>query len=161
MRTALISTFVMLQLVGCSGPMGPIPGKELEGIATPWPADWTFTEDIENVLLQTNPQDPYSVTVWGVHQNSNFYIAGANPDSNWVENIQRDGQVVLSVENKLYNALAMTVTDAEELSSVLTLFVGKYEIEPDSTFIEDGGVLFRLSPTVASVSSSPEPTHTQ
>ncbi len=152
MRAAISIVFSIAFLGACSGPMGPIPGDALEGEETPWPADWAFTDSIENVLLETNPGDPYSVTVWGVQQNGHFYIAGSSSRSNWVENIQEDNAVILSVEHKLYNALATEVTDMEEQLSILQLYIHKYEIEPDGNFIEDGGILFKLSPPASALS---------
>lgn len=126
--------------------MGPIPGDELEGEVTPWPADWLFTEAIENVLLETNPDDPYSVTVWGVEHNGKFYVAAGSSDSSWVEHIQRNNAVVLSIEHKLYAAFAEIVTNMDEIDRVMARYVTKYEIEPDGNFIEDGGILYRLTP---------------
>ena len=49
-------------LSSCGAPLGPIPGGKLQGITEPWPKDWSHAEDVDNVLLETNPSDPYSVT---------------------------------------------------------------------------------------------------
>ena len=56
-KTFLVLTSIIL-VCACSGPMGPIAGGALEGTPTPWPDDWAFTDEIENVLLETNPEDP-------------------------------------------------------------------------------------------------------
>ena len=70
-----------LMLSACDGPMGPIAGGKLEGAQQPWPDNWQFTENTENVLLETNPTDPYSVTLWGVAIGETFYVVAARPKS--------------------------------------------------------------------------------
>ena len=55
MRNAVLVLFSLALASACSGPMGPIPGGELQGTPAPWPEDWSYTDDIENVLLQTRP----------------------------------------------------------------------------------------------------------
>jgi hypothetical protein len=66
---------LMAVLIGaCGAPLGPIPGGALDGDLTPWPDDWLHAEECENVLLQTNPVEPYSVTIWGVGIDQAFYV---------------------------------------------------------------------------------------
>lgn len=141
-------TFLMLASItlvcACSGPMGPIAGGELEGTPTAWPEDWTFTDAIENVLLQTNPDDPYSVTVWMVVDDNAPYVAAASTDSRWARNMRNDSRVVLSVEGMLYEASAVTVTTRDDIDRVIRAYLDKYEIESTEDFVQEGGVLFRL-----------------
>ena len=54
----------------------------------PWPTDWAIAEDCENVLLETNPAKPYSVTIWGVGDEQNFYVAAGKQSSRWAQNIE-------------------------------------------------------------------------
>ena len=132
---------------GCGAPMGPIPGGTLEGPEAGWPEDWKFTDEIENILLETNPEDPYSVTLWGVAVEEHFYVAGASSDSTWVAHILRQSDVRLAVNDMLYAGRAIRVTDAQELRAVGDAYTAKYEIDTSesSTFIEDGGIIFRLT----------------
>ena len=125
--------------------MGPIPGGELEGEEKAWPADWSFSDDIENILLETNPDDPYSVTVWGVYVGSEIYITGATEESQWVKNLMTNPAARISVEGDLYRARAQQV--ASEDPRILEAYVKKYGIEPEEAeeFMEQGGILFRLS----------------
>ena len=62
-------------LSSCGAPLGLIPGGKLEGELSPWPANWDHAEDCENVLLETDPADPYSVTIWGVGVKDEFSSA--------------------------------------------------------------------------------------
>lgn len=127
--------------------MGPIPGGALEGEAKTWPEDWAFTTNVENILIETNPQDPYSVTLWGVEQGGHFYVGGTSEKSRWVKNLIKHGYVVLSISGSLYAGRATEVTDRDEVHAVLDRYVTKYDFEfrEDDNFIEDEGILFRLS----------------
>ena len=64
--------------------MGPIPGGTLEGPELPWPADWTFTDSLENILLETRLEDPYSVTLYGVYKEKNFYVVCVHERSRYI-----------------------------------------------------------------------------
>ena len=70
-----------LLLGACGAPLGPIPGGKLQGELSPWPANWKHAENCENVLLETAPADPYSVTIWGVGIQDQFFV-GASKRSN-------------------------------------------------------------------------------
>ena len=72
--------FVSLAVIAC-GPIWMIPGGELSGTVVPVPADWSFSDAIEIVQLETNPDDPYSVNVWGVGVGPIFYVASASESS--------------------------------------------------------------------------------
>lgn len=129
----------------CSGPIGPIAGGELEGIKKTWPEEWTFAEDQENVLLQTNPSDPYSVTVWGVSIADNFYVASSDRDAVWASNLARDPEVVLSIEGNLYAGSAQRVTNQNEVAQVLEKYSLKYDFYLDESG-EANGIIYRLNP---------------
>ena len=146
MRKTLLVMASITLLCACSGPMGPIAGGKLEGTQTAWPEDWTFTNKIENVLLETNPDDPYSVTVWMVVDDNQPYVAAASTDSQWARNMHADGRVVLSVEGKLYAASAQAMTNREVIDRIIGAYLLKYEIETQEDFVQEGGVLFRLDP---------------
>lgn len=146
MRKAFLVLASITLVCACSGPMGPIAGDELEGTATPWPDNWAFTDKIENVLLETNPDDPYSVTVWMVTEDNIPYIAAASTDSKWARNMRENPKVVLSVEGMLYSATASSVTARDEIDRVVQAYLVKYEIESQEDFVQEGGVLFRLQP---------------
>jgi hypothetical protein len=126
--------------------MGPIPGGELEGTQSAWPQDWSYTNDIENILLQTRPLDPYSVTIWIVVDDGVPYIAAGDMDSTWAKAILENPEIILSVEGKLINARASRVTSTEEVLKVADHYVTKYEMEQEDFTGEEDGILFRLSP---------------
>jgi hypothetical protein len=125
--------------------MGPIAGGVLEGEVAAWPSDWSFTSEIDNVLLETNPDDPYSVTVWGVAHEGSFFVAAAQKDNQWAQYIAQNENVRLSIEGVLYDARAIAITDVDEIKAVSPSYIQKYEIEYEGNFIEEG-TLYRLEP---------------
>lgn len=145
MRKALLALASVTLVCACSVPMGPIAGGKLEGTPTSWPEDWLFTDEVENVLLETNPDDPYSVTVWMVVDNNQPYVAAASTESQWARNMRENPHVILSVEGRLYEAAAATVTTRDEIDRVIQAYLVKYEIESQEDFVQEGGVLFRLT----------------
>ncbi|XOV83891.1 MAG: hypothetical protein ACFHXK_02005 [bacterium] len=146
MRNAIVALFGLFILSGCSGPLGPIAGGELEGKPIQWPEDWSYTNDIENVLLQTNPEDPYSVTIWIVVADGVPYIAASDSDARWVRNIQENPEVILSVDGKLINARTSQVVVQNEIYKVAEQYVQKYEMEQEEFVEAEDGIAFRLSP---------------
>ncbi|NOX51468.1 MAG: hypothetical protein GXP16_13180 [Gammaproteobacteria bacterium] len=138
----LISTGL---LCACSHPMGPVAGGKLEGELTPWTSDWTFSDSVEYIFLETNPTDPYSVTLWGVHYGDNFYVAAANQESTWAANIQQDAKIVLLINDKLFKGRAQAVTAADEFHNVIAAYLKKYDIETEEDFAEEDGMLYRLT----------------
>lgn len=146
MRNAVVALLSLFIISACSGPMGPIAGGELEGTPSGWPEDWTYTDEIENVLLQTNPMDPYSVTIWIVVDDGVPYVAAGDPDSTWAANILQNPEVILSVEGKLINARANRVMSTQEVLKVADQYVKKYEMDQEDFTEQENGTLFRLSP---------------
>ena len=146
MTRALFTLACVGALYGCSGPMGPVAGGKLEGEVAPWPEDWGLSDNVENVLLETRPNDPYSVTLWGVYRDRDFIVGAAELDNRWAQNILADPRVVLAIEGVLYEGRAELVSATDENTAIADLFMRKYEIEDWEEFTGDReGAFFRIS----------------
>ena len=144
-RHLALCLLATLFLAGC-GPLVMIPGGELSGEVKPPPSDWSFTDEIDNVQLETRPEDPYSVNVWAVAANDAIYIAsGDGADAGWAKNIAEDSRVRLRVGDDIYEMKAEQTTDEAELDAFLVSAQEKYDFEPDPEDREEA-VLFRLTP---------------
>jgi hypothetical protein len=135
-----LSAFI---LVGCE-PMGPIPGGQLSGEVKPIPDNWSAYSGVELLQLETRPDDPYSLNIWGVGLGKDYYIAsGGGGESSWVDHIIDNPEVRLRIENTIFQLKAVRVTDEEELGLVLKRYKEKYEMEAQG---EDAAQawLFRL-----------------
>lgn len=135
-------TLVAIFLGACGAPLGPIPGGELDGDITPWPKDWQQAEDCENVLLQTNPENPYSVTIWGVGIGREFYVGASKRSHQWALYMERDPRVTLEVDGKLYRAIAQRVSEPATTQLVAARFIAKYDMDPES--LKGNGAFYRL-----------------
>ena len=75
MKRSIRLAFAVAALsLGCGGPVVMLPGGKLSGTVQPPPADWAFSDDVDNIQLETRPDDPYSVNLWGVGVGATFYI---------------------------------------------------------------------------------------
>ena len=140
----------LLLALGC-GPLVMVPGGELSGTVKPVPVDWSFTDSVETVQLETRPDDPYSVNVWGVAASGGFYIAsGRGESAAWAKHISADPRVRLRVGEDVYELSAVRTTDEAEMNAFLEAAKKKYEdFEPDEEQRQEA-ILFRLEPRTQS-----------
>ena len=132
-----------LLLTACD-PVFMLPGGELSGTAAAAPQDWSFTDAIKTVQLETQPHDPYSVNIWMTRAGDEIYIhAGANR-ARWVEHIEADSNVRLRIATAIYPLDAERVTDAAEFAAFSTAYEAKYDRRPRNENVAEA-YLFRLS----------------
>ncbi|MEM7413612.1 MAG: hypothetical protein AAF430_25490 [Myxococcota bacterium] len=136
--------------IGC-GPIGPFPGGRLAGDVQPFPSAWTNWANIENYQLETNPEDPHSINIWGVVVESQFYIptslilgTDVPAERTWVENVGRDPRVRLRAGDTVFELLAVRVEDPAEREAARDALIAKYEIDRDAH--SEGAWVFRLDP---------------
>ena len=142
LRSLLLLALLWVPL-GC-GPFVMFPGGALSGDVTALPASWAFTDAVDTVQLETNPDDPYSVNVWGVAAGDTFYIAG-DRDNQWAQNIRANPNVRLRVDGRIYELTARETRDDADLDAFMAAVKRKYDYEPD-TEQRGRASLFRLSP---------------
>ena len=131
-----------LLLTACGPSLLVVSGGQLRGTLASAPvSDWGFTDDVRRVQLETRPEAPYSVHIYGVSSGDAFYIAsqgwrqlfgGSGGNARWVGYIAADPRVRLRVGKTLYERKAMRVEDKTELALVRALFQKKYDSDPDS-----------------------------
>lgn len=142
MIARLIALSTLALVVGC-GPFLLLPGGQLDGVATPAPSDWGFTDEVDTVQLETRPEDPYSVNIWAVGTGPLLYVhAGANR-SRWVENMEADPDVRVRVDEALYELRASRVEGADEFARFADAYETKYGSRPRNEDVGEA-YLFRL-----------------
>jgi hypothetical protein len=138
-RWAWVSVMVAL-LVACE-PTGPMPGSTLGGNVTDVPSNWEHIDDVEVVQLETRGR--YSINLWGVVTNNQFYVASSRGDSaRWAKAIAKDSAVRLRVGANIYELMAVKITEQSERLAVAERFHDKYDLEPETDFPD--ATLFRL-----------------
>ncbi len=148
LAVALLATTL---LAAACGPVGPFPGGELGGDPTPAPSDWGFMTDVDQVQIETRPDEPYSVNTWIYGSGDRLYvptslILGASDptERQWVRNVVEDDRVRLRVEGRVYELRARRVTDPVELEKARAKLLEKYEVEDDEH--AQAAWIFRLEP---------------
>jgi hypothetical protein len=133
-------------------PNGRRPGLWLKGDLVTIPVtDWSFTDHVQNVKIQTNAWYllPHSVTINCVSYKGqlyldSFYAAGLKypHGRSWNEDIARDPRVRIKIGNQLYDRTLALVTDPAEQDAVNEAKFRKYpdlKLPPGGTI-----VLFRV-----------------
>ena len=133
----LVLAAVVLFATACSGPFLLLPGGELEGEVAPVPTDWSFTDDVSTIQIETNPSDPYSVNIWATAMDGALYLhAGANR-ATWVEYLEADPRLRIKVEAQLYELAARRVTEEAEFGRFADAYERKYGVRPRNESVSE------------------------
>jgi len=124
-------------------PLIGFPGGALSGTERTKPTDWSAVADLGTIQLETRPDDPYSVNLWGVGIGADFYVATRPEGTTWTENILADARVRLRVGADVFPLVAVRVNDAAERKRVSEAYVVKYDANLDEN-IGDEGLIYRL-----------------
>ncbi|MBB84827.1 MAG: hypothetical protein CL931_13550 [Deltaproteobacteria bacterium] len=129
-RTILALSVIALSMSACSRPFVFFPGGQLAGEVAPPPADWSFTDEISTIQIETNPADPYSVNIWVLELEGALYLhAGANRAA-WVEHLEADPRLRIKVDETIYELVSARVTDADEFARFAEKYEEKYGGRP-------------------------------
>ena len=150
----LLGLVVLVAVARVTGfePSARRPGLWLKGELVTTPVtDWSFTDKVQNVKIQTNSRYllPHSVTINCVSYKGqlyldSFYAAGLTypHGRSWNENVARDPHVRIKIGNQLYDRTLALVTDPVERDAVNEAKFRKYpdlKLPPGGTI-----VLFRV-----------------
>jgi hypothetical protein len=138
----LILGSLLFSLVACD-PVVMIRGGKLSGETRPVPGDWSFADEVETVQLETRPEAPYSVNIWGVSFDGNFYVVAGKPDNAWAGYIAVDDRVRLRIDETIYEMRAERDDTPEARERFLAAAKAKYDFEPESEEASEA-ILFRL-----------------
>jgi hypothetical protein len=131
----VIATLVSLRTFGLE-PQDQRPGLWLAGERVTEPvSDWTFTDDFEEIFVQTNTRYgiPHSITTYCAEYNGRFYLfsayyqGGVFPDTRgWNRNVIRDPRVRLKIGDNVYDQTLSYVSDESAKQPVIQKFEAKY-----------------------------------
>ena len=140
----LISFAICFAVLAC-GPTLVIPGGELSGTREPAPSDWTWTDDVSTIQLETRPEDPYSVNIWVVAKGDTLYVHAGKNRSALVENMEADPAVRVRVGERIFELTASRVEDQAEFDAFADGYEKKYSTRPRNENVDEA-YLFRLAP---------------
>jgi hypothetical protein len=139
----LLALLLAAPLVACGGPFVLLPGGALEGATAPPPDEWSFTDAIDTVQLETRAADPYSVNLWVIALGPRLYVHAGASRSAWVENIEADPNVRLRVNDSVYLLAAARVEDQAEFDRFSDAYEKKYGSRPRNGNVTEA-YLYRL-----------------
>ena len=144
-RTLVFLGIVLCASVaGCEGPFVLLPGRALEGSAAATPDDWSFTDEVDTVQLETRSNEPYSVNIWVIAIGEHLYVHAGDNRSTWVENMEADPNVRLRVGATIYELVASRVDAQEEFDRFSAAYEQKYGRRPGNENVAEA-YLFRLA----------------
>ena len=115
-QTAL-AALTSLGLLSCNGPMGLLPGGQLEGETRATPTDWSFAGDAGTAQLETQGEEPYSVNLAYTILGGHVYVNAGGTETRWVQNMERDPLVRLRIDDGIYDLRAQRVVDGDEITA--------------------------------------------
>lgn len=148
----IVAAAVALAVIAAlAAPIGPLPGFFIGGTATPAPAQWPDTSDVDEILLKVPGTPPRVVTIWVIDHDGALHVVGA-PDSGWVERIGDGAPVQMRIDDRTYDLTARRIKDGWQ--PVLEAYVAKYRDDypdiiagfPPLEEAEGQFALFRLEP---------------
>ena len=151
MRTRSLIVIITVAVVGIAAtlasrslePFIGFPGGALSGSEQSHPAEWSAATDVGTLQLETRPEDPYSVNVWGVGIAEDIYVATRAEGTGWSNNVDTNPNVRLRIGQTIYPLRAVTVSDAAERDRVLDAYVEKYDVAR-ADMVDNAGLIYRL-----------------
>ena len=143
MSFRLLALPLVLAALGCNGPIGLLPGGELDGEARSAPADWAFAGDYGTVQLESRPEDPYSVNIAFTVLDGRLYINAGDTETQWVKNIASNPLVRLRMDGALYDLRAERVMDADEIAAFAGAWTSQSMFRRDPTGLDEAWI-YRL-----------------
>ena len=145
MIKAISVVTLLLALAACEGPFGITSGGELSGTVEDPPAVWQLGEDSGLAQLETRPGDPYSVNLAYVQLDGHLYVYAGDTRTNWVEHIEQSPLVRILIEETLYPARAVRVSDDVELAAFAAQWTSRGTFQRDPMQFDEVW-LYRLEP---------------
>ena len=131
MRKLVYVLLVCAGLAACD-PSDRRPGLWLTGEAAEFPTDWSFSNAIPEIAIevQTPYFVPHSVTIWCADVNGELYVGASAPETKrWPGWVDRDTQVRLRIDGKIYEARLSPLSTDPELAPVQQAFATKYRLQ--------------------------------
>ena len=141
---SLLTALLAPPLSGCRGPLVLLPGGALQGEKAEAPANWSFTNEIEVIQLETNPSEPYSVNLWVIGLGQDLYVHAGTSRAQWIENMEANPRVRLQVNDSIYELVASRVVTQDEFDRFMVAYVEKYGNYPRNRVIGEV-YLYRLA----------------
>ena len=135
-RPAMVVVFVLLGLCAACEPVDRRPGTWLSGEVVPTPERWAFTDDHQEIFVETATWYgvPHSVTTVVAARGSILYVPSIYEETaefpgskRWNKNIVSDPDVRLKIGESIYQLRARPVSDDDEFQRGYRALADKYD----------------------------------
>ena len=130
-RRCVAALVAAVVVVGCQ-PEDETPGLWLGGeIATERVDDWRFTDDIEEIFIETRPWYgiPHSTTIWCVELGGELYIGSYGEEKKtWEKNVARRPAAKLAISGKLHEVTVVPVSEPDKVDALDAAYAKKYDM---------------------------------
>jgi hypothetical protein len=138
-------------LFGGVGPIAAIPGGALWGERREPARDWSFTDAIAEIQVQTHVGPlPWAVTTWVLSSDGELFIAAGECDRVWTHRVMADPEIRLRIDGVVYEMRVRRETDPQVSARLAPVVLHKYfGIAADSARWMPGatnGCVFRVEP---------------
>jgi hypothetical protein len=135
-------------------PIGPVAGRSLSGELVTTPVDdWSFTDDVSLIAVETRPAAPHSVTtICFTHEGVLYVPAQGASAKTWPHYAVSNPEARILVDGKIYPVRATRVTDEKLAPQLREAVVAKYDFVSGDDVPEDVWV-FRIDSATPAVAS--------
>jgi hypothetical protein len=129
--TRLIAIIALTVLIAACAPKDWRAGTSLSGTDATWPADWRFTDATKEIQIQVQTPFliPHSVTIWCAEVDGDLYVGASAPKKKWWPGwVDRDPNVRLSIDDKIYSAHLVPLDDPDTTARVRAAYATKYQL---------------------------------
>ena len=146
----LILALLVLRVVGLD-PAQRRAGLWLKGGVSNFPADWSFADQYQTLMVETHPWYlvAHSVTIYFVTNQGNLYLhadydpGGKFPDGKtWTSYVGRDPNVRVKIGNQVFAGKVVLVNDQALFDTLFETFRKKYPRSPYGNYARRGDVYF-------------------
>ena len=142
-----------------SNPIGPVAGRQVTGNVVEEPvSDWSFTDEFQQIAVETRPAAPHSVTTICFSHDGALYVPASNASAkSWPYYFLADPRVRVKIGDEVYPGRATRVTDEALRPALIAAARAKYDIgEDDGPPLEEVWV-FRIESAPIDVAAAPSP----
>ncbi len=145
----LVVVLALVVLFAGAGPIGFVPGGALWGETREPVADWSFTDAIKEIQVQTHVGPlPWTVTTWVLSHDGELFLAAGNCDRIWTHRVMDDPEIRVRIDGVVYELRAAQETGRAAGAALAPVVLAKYMgIAVDSANWIEGenrGCVFRV-----------------
>ena len=123
----LVVVLAFIVLFGGAGPIAFVPGGVLWGETLEPAADWSFTDSIKEIQVQTHVGPlPWSVTTWVLSSEGELFLAAGSCNRIWTQRVLDDPDIRVRIDGAVYEMRARPATGRELGARLAPVVLAKY-----------------------------------